>query len=116
MTKTILCGLGVLLLASSMVAAQDQHSSASQPDKPTTQAAPKPLTVFGKVSDNGKTLLTDIDSEWAVSNSDALKGLEGRRVTVKCYVDSEHSRIYVLSAKTLETKYAYRQGDSAFRR
>jgi hypothetical protein len=65
-------------------------------------AGAKPLTVSGKVSSDGKTFLTDIDTEWSVSNADALKGYEGRLTTVKCYVDPERNRIHVLSVKTVQ--------------
>jgi len=80
--------------------------------------APKSLTVSGKVSVDGRTLLTDIDSEWSISNSEALKGREGTLVTVKCYVDTERSQMRVLSVRSAqpEAKYAARAGDSAFRR
>ena len=118
MKKGIFSILSVALVASSTVWAQDQvKSGATNTGAPTTQTnTSKPLTVLGRVSDDGKTLVTDIDSEWAVSNVDALKGFEGRRVTVKCYVDSDRSRIHVLSAKASDVKYASRLGDSAFRR
>ena len=77
----------------------------------------KPLMVSGRVSPDGKTLLTDIDSEWTISNPDALKGHEGLRVMVKCYVDTEKSRIQILRVKKEEDfKYAAKHDDSAFRR
>jgi len=79
-------------------------------------SAAKTLTVVGRVADDGKAFLTDIDTEWAVSNADALKGYEGRLATVKCYVDPESNRLRVVSVRTAEDKYASRQGDSAFRR
>ena len=72
----------------------------------------------GKVSGDGKTLMTDIDSAWPVSNTDALKGHEGRWVTVRCYVDTDHGQIHVLSVRKEESelKYAARYADSVFRR
>lgn len=74
--------------------------------------------VSGKVSADGKTFLTDIDSEWQVSNADALKGHEGRLVRVRCYVDTEKSSIKILSVKgdDNDSNYAARNTDSAFRR
>jgi hypothetical protein len=74
----------------------------------------KPLTVSGKVSADGKTFLTDIDSEWLVSNADVLKGHEGRAVRVKCYVDTEKSSMKILSVKRDdESNYAARNTFSA---
>jgi len=83
-----------------------------------TAASAKPLTVSGKVSTDGKTLLTDIDSEWVVNNAEVLKGQEGHRVTVKCYVNTEKNRIQILSVKRAdgEANYAVSHSDSAFRR
>ena len=103
---------------------QDQAKSAAKPEATgqdhgtARSASAKPLAVSGRVSDDGKSLITDIDSEWAVSNAEMLKGNEGRRVTVKCYVDTERGRIQVLSVKKNESepKYAARYNDSAFRR
>jgi hypothetical protein len=105
----------VLLMAGSIVA-QDKASSSSPANG--VAASSKALTVSGKVSNDGKTLLTDIDSEWTVGNPEVLKGHEGRLVTVKCYVDTEKNRIHVLSVKRADTgsSYAAKTADSAFRR
>jgi hypothetical protein len=104
----------LLLLTAGAACAQESANSAS--DSSTTTV--KPLTVAGKVSSDRRTLVTDIDSEWAISNPDALKGHEGRRVTVKCYVDTAKNRIQVLSVKkdASEATYSAQSTDSAFRR
>jgi hypothetical protein len=68
---------------------------------------------------DGKTLLTDIDSIWSVSNRQALKGHEGRIVRVKCFVDTEKNSIQILSVKRDDSESNYtavRYSDSAFRR
>lgn len=105
----------MLLMAGSIVA--QEKAGASSPASGVV-ASSKALTVSGKVSKDGKTLLTDIDSEWTVSNAEMLKGHEGRLVTVKCYVDTEKNRIQVLSVKRMDTgsSYAAKNADSAFRR
>jgi len=108
--------LGLVMLAA-CVMAQDK-AAGSRPDVAQTEAS-KPLTVSGKVSSDGKTLITDIDSEWMVSNTVALKGYEGRIVRVKCYVDSGRNRIQILAVKRDERDSNYtatRYADSAFRR
>jgi hypothetical protein len=118
--KTWLFAAMVLaLMASGNALAQAHPQTAS----PTAEAsivrwAPKTLMVSGKASVDGRTLLTDIDTEWSISNAEALKGREGTLVTVKCYVDTERSQIRVLSVKSAQpdSKYAARAGDSAFRR
>ena len=99
--------------------AQNQISNSNEHGRHVGNTVPsKPLVVLGKVSADGKALLTDIDSEWEVSNPEALKGHEGRSVTVKCYVDTENNRIQILHVKKggEELKYAIRYDDSAFRR
>ena len=106
-----------LVLASGITLAQDRPAPVNNPDQPLARPT-KSLTVFGKVSNDGRTLFTDLDTEWTVSNAEVLKGREGRLVTLKCYVDSVRNQIRVLSVRTAESevKYAARQGDSAFRR
>ena len=114
MKTSVACALAAVLLLSGASFAQE---SSPKPDHAVTASA-KPLTVAGQVSNDRKTLMTDIDSEWRVSNPDALKGHEGRRVTVKCYVDTGKNSIQVLSVKKEESgsSYAARSTDSAFRR
>jgi hypothetical protein len=118
--KESLSGLLVIvLLLLSIATAQDKPNLASDPANAQPSATSrKTLTISGKVSDDGKTLITDIDSEWNVSNAEALKGHEGSRVTAKCYVDRERDTLHVISARSEQgaLRYAARRGDSAFRR
>ena len=102
MKTSIVATIVGLLLASGTALGQQKATS---PDVATVPA--KPLTVAGQVSNDRKTLVTDIDSEWLVSNPEMLKGHEGRRVTVKCYVDTEKNRIQVLSVKKDLTEATY---------
>jgi hypothetical protein len=114
MKNSIVVTLAMLLI-SGAVSAQEK-AIPQKPDNATV--ATKPLTVSGQVSSDRKTLVTDIDSEWSVSNPDTLKGHEGQRVTVKCYVDTDKSSLQVLSVKREagESRYSARYTDSAFRR
>jgi hypothetical protein len=118
--KKSLCAAAFLgLLTSGLALAQDAPAATNKPDQPrTASTSTKALSVLGRVSNDGRTLVTDLDTDWAITNGEALKGREGSLVTVKCYVDSEHNQIRVLSVKSAqpELKYASRQGDSAFRR
>ena len=123
MKRSIRAAAFLGLLASGLAFAQNAPATANKPgnkmDQPGAASSPsKSLTVFGRVSNDGRTLLTDLDTDWAVSNAEVLKGREGSLVTVKCYVDSERNQIHVLSVKSAqsELKYALRQQDSAFRR
>jgi hypothetical protein len=105
----------VLLMASSALAQEQGKPDTNQAHRQTWAASTKALTVSGKVSDDGRRFITDIDTEWAINNAEALKGREGRLVTIKCYVDSDKNRIQVLSVKT-DAQYTAMHSDSAFRR
>ena len=109
-----IAGLAPVLLAQE----QSEKSYTQQSAHVEAGMSSKPLVVSGRVSRDGKTLLTDIDSEWTITDPASLKGNEGRRVTAKCYVDTEKSRIHILRVKKEEDemKYAARHDDSAFRR
>jgi hypothetical protein len=117
MTRPMAIPLAVIVLTSSLALAQDHGTPDGTNQEPhqTWTASTKALTVSGKVSDDGKRFVTDIDTEWTVNNPDAVKGREGRVVTIKCYVDSDKDRIQVLSIKT-NPQYTAMHSDSAFRR
>jgi hypothetical protein len=107
--------LSIALVASSLAVAQDRTKPAevktaeaeAKIDSPSFAVGAKPLTVLGKVGNDGKTFVTDIDTEWSVSNADILKGYEGRPATVKCLVDPERNRIHVLSVKTIQAQLRF---------
>jgi hypothetical protein len=107
------CWLGSIVFLGSS-AAQDTVRAASN----ESSSSRKTLTVVGKVGDEGKSLLTDIDSEWLVSNPEILKGLEGQRVRVRCYIDEVRNRLHVLTLRkdVSELRSAAQHHDSAFRR
>ena len=81
-------------------------------------AAPpaKAVTIFGTLSSDGKTLVSDQDDVWTVSNAEVLKGQEGRQVIVKCRPDPKTHSIHVFFVKLDDPRYAADRGDSAFRR
>jgi hypothetical protein len=112
MRTSVLVAVAAMLICTS--ALSQEKAIVTQPQQATV-FSPKPFTVSGKVSVDGKTLLTDIDTEWIVSNADALKGHEGHMVRVKCYVDTEKNSIKILSVKREndESNYAARNTFSA---
>src|SRR5271157_1083067 len=116
MKTSIVATFAALLLISGASLAQEKASSPTSDY--ATSASAKPLLVVGQVSNDRKILMTDIDSEWSVSNPEALQGHAGRRVMVKCYVDTERNKIQILSVKKAENEatYSARSTDSAFRR
>lgn len=76
----------------------------------------KGVNLAGKVSQDGKTLLTEDDNVWSVSNADALKGFAGRDVTVKCRMDPGKRSIRVLYVFEPSKSHSANLSDSAFRR
>ena len=93
-------------------------SSVAQEKSQSTPASAKILIVFGKVSNDARSLLTDLDSEWKVANASALKGYEDHVVRVRCYIDAEKNQLHVLSIRKENggETYSARYADSAFRR
>jgi len=115
MKRLMIESVAALLLISALSVAQEQ----TEKTKPDASSSPaKTLLVYGRVSNDGKKLVTDLDSEWTVSNSETLRGREGTLVRVRCYVESDRNRIRILSIKKEqgESGYAARNADSAFRR
>ena len=115
MKTSILVLFATVLLVSSCCAAQEKPEIAKEDSSP---ASTKILVVFGKVSNDARTLLTDLDSEWKVANTNVLKGYEDRLVRVRCYIDAEKNQLHILSIKRENAgeNYAARYADSAFRR
>ncbi len=63
-------------------------------------AAAKATSVTGKISDDGKTFVSDKDGKtWTISNPDAVKGHEGHHVTLKAKVSADTNEVSVLSLK-----------------
>lgn len=109
------CVLAAVLSISTCCFAQGK-----KPSKTAEQSsgASKTLMVSGRVSVDGKMLVTDLESEWTIENAGVLRGYEGDLVRVRCVVDSDRSRLQILSVKKEngEATYAARYADSAFRR
>lgn len=86
------------LLISTGLIAQD-NSSASQDSMKASPTA-KTAHVTGKISDDGKTFVSDQDGKsWTISNPDAVKGHEGHHVTLKAQVDTTNNAVQVVSLK-----------------
>jgi hypothetical protein len=76
------------------------------------------MTIFGMVSDDGRTLVAKNSHTWSITNPGMLTGREGHRVKIKCRVYQDTTNILVLAVKLIDaqTQYATNKGDSAFRR
>ena len=101
--------LTAMIALSTVASAQEIKSGAKG-------AAPKVFSLSGMVGDEGKTLLSDKNDEWVVSNPEALKPEAGEQVTIRCRMDADHTSLHVISFKLDEVRYSANRGDSAFRR
>jgi hypothetical protein len=99
-----------------------QHSSKAAEAKPTRSKDPlvarKAVSISGQINMDGKTLVSEDNDIWSVTNPHVLAGHEGQLVSVKCQVYPDKNEIRVLSVKVapVEVKSASNKGDSAFRR
>ena len=109
MEKLIFVTFGIALMMSLMAIAQEttkqdtvkQDSMTSSPIS-TSPISTNPMSISGKVSDDGKTFVSDNDSKsWTVSNPEALKGHEGHQVTVSANVNADKNEVQVLSVKMI---------------
>jgi len=96
MKKTLLAlALGALLIPAAALA---QDTMKPSPDQKSTAA--KPAHVMGKISDDGKSFVSDKDGKsWTIDNPDAVKGHEGHHVELKAQVDPGSGNVHVMSLK-----------------
>jgi hypothetical protein len=100
MKKLMAIVFALSLLTALNLVAQD---TAQQPDamkSPTTTTSAKSANIMGKISDDGKSFVSDKDGKsWTISNPDAVKGHEGHHVVLKAKVDADASQVEVVSLK-----------------
>jgi membrane protein implicated in regulation of membrane protease activity len=109
MKKLMLVFVAVALVMSLFALAQyttkPGEDQTKQDNMKSENTAKKAVSISGKVSDDGKTIVGDKDNKtWKVSNPDTLKGHEGHHVTVKAHVDIDKDEIHVTSVKMAEDK------------
>jgi len=84
------------LLMSVVVVAQDTMKQ----DTMKNDASTKAVSVGGKISDDGKTFVSDKNGKsWTISNPEAVKGHEGHHVTLKAHVYADKNEVHVMSLK-----------------
>ncbi len=84
------------LLMSVVVVAQDTMKQ----DTMKNDASTKTVSVGGKISDDGKTFVSDKDGKsWTISNPEAVKGHEGHHVMLKAHVYADKNEVHVMSLK-----------------
>lgn len=84
------------LLTFGVASAQDNMKNDTMKD----DASKKAVQVTGKVSDDGKTFVSDKDSKsWTITNPDAVKGHEGHHVTLTAHVYADKNEVHIMSLK-----------------
>jgi hypothetical protein len=84
------------LLTSFGLVAQSPAPQDSMKADTSTKAA----HITGKISDDGKTFVSDKDGKsWTISNPDSVKGHEGHHVTLKAHVSADKNEVDVVSLK-----------------
>ena len=63
-------------------------------------ASKKAIDVKGKISDDGKSFVSDKDKKsWTIVNPDAVKGHEGHHVILNAHVYPDKMEVHVMSLK-----------------
>jgi hypothetical protein len=71
-----------------------------QNDNMKADASKKAVQVTGKISDDGKTFVSDTDAKsWNITNPDAVKGHEGHHVILTAHVYADKNEVHVMSLK-----------------
>jgi hypothetical protein len=96
MRKLITLVFALSLLTFFSLAAQDTTQQDNMKSGTTTKAS----HIAGKISDDGKTFVSDSDGKsYTINNPDAVKGHEGHHVTLKANVSSDQTSVDVVSLK-----------------
>ena len=100
--KTLLMTLcfAVTLLTLGVASAQDTLNHDNMRADASKVDASKTVDVKGKISDDGKSFVSEKDSKnWNISNPDVVKGHEGHRVILTALVDVNKNEVQVMSLK-----------------
>lgn len=96
MKKLMTAIFALCLLTSLSLVAQDTMKQ----DTTKSDTSMKAAHITGKISDDGKTFVSDKDGKsWTINNPAAVKGHEGHHVTLKAHVSSDKTSIDVVSLK-----------------
>ncbi len=89
-----------IVFALSLLTAMSLVAQAMQDSTMKSDAAAKPTHITGKISDDGKTFVSDKDGKsWTINNPDAVKGHEGHHVVLKAKVSADATSVDVQSLK-----------------
>lgn len=101
MKKLLVLAFACALVTSLLALAQGTYPpEQTKPDTTKAEkASTKAVSLSGKLSDDGKTLVDKDGKSWTVGNPEALKGHEGHEVTLKVYADPAKNEVQVVSVK-----------------
>jgi hypothetical protein len=93
--------LMTIVFALSLLTSVSLMAQATAPqDTMKSDTSTKAAHITGKISDDGKTFVSDSDGKsWTISNPDAVKGHEGHHVTLKAQVSPDKNEVNVVSLK-----------------
>jgi hypothetical protein len=95
-----ICFAGSLLMLGAAWAQYAAQTDTMKKNDTMSDTKSKATKVAGKISDDGKTFVSDSDSKtWAIENPDAVKGHEGHHVVLTAQVDADKSEVHVKSLK-----------------
>jgi hypothetical protein len=95
-----ICFAGSLLMLGAAWAQDSAQTDTMKKTDTMSDTKVKASKVIGKISDDGKTFVSDSDSKtWAIDNPEAVKGHEGHHVVLTAQVDADKSEVHVKSLK-----------------
>jgi len=95
-----ICFAGSLLMLGAAWAQDAAQTDTMKKSDTMSDTKAKATKVAGKISDDGKTFVSDSDSKtWAIENPEAVKGHEGHHVVLTAQVDADKSEVHVKSLK-----------------
>lgn len=117
MNKLKVLAVTMVLVSTAAFAQQNSRSGAVQvQNADSTITAKKAVMLSGRVSDDGKLLISEDQDRWTVSNPSLLSPHAGKLVNVKCQLSADQSSIHVLLVRPADPQYMSAHSDSAFRR
>jgi len=95
-----ICFAGSLLMLGTAWAQDAAQTDPMKKSDTMSDTKAKATKVAGKISDDGKSFVSDSDSKtWAIENPEAVKGHEGHHVVLTAQVDADKSEVHVKSLK-----------------
>lgn len=96
MKKLLVICFVLAIVSVGVASAQDTMSKGDTMKADSSKAT----RVTGKISDDGKTFVSDKDGKsWTISNPDAIKGHEGHHVVLTANLDADKGEVHVKSLK-----------------